>query len=256
MFKEIQNLSINCDELGDGEYVLILHGWGSNIELHRHMANLMAQKYKVIMPDMPGFGQSEEQSEPWSVDDYVDFILEYLKEYNPKKLILLGHSFGGRVIIKLCSRENLPFEIEKVILVDAAGVKPAETSAGKLRKKGVKAGKKLLSSSLMKAMFPDAVENLKNKTGSADYRAASPIMKETLKLVVNEDLCDLMPNVKCPTLLIWGTLDDATPISDAHKMESLMPEAALVEFPGCGHYSFLENQAQFSAVLASFLQIG
>lgn len=254
MFKEINGININCEEMGEGDLVLILHGWGSNIGLHRNMAELMSKKYKVIMPDMPGFGDSEEPPEPWSVDDYVDFIIEYLKEYNPKSLILLGHSFGGRVIIKLCSRD-LPFEISKVVLVDAAGVKPAETKAGNIRKKGVKIGKKILGSSVVRAMFPDAYETMQSKAGSADYRAASPLMKETLKNVVNEDLCDLMPNVKCPALLIWGTLDDATPLADGKKMESLMPEAALIEFPGCGHYSFLQNQAQFSAVLASFLEI-
>ena len=80
-------------------------------------------------------------------------------------------------------------------------------------------------------------------------------MRQTLVKVVNEDLCDLMPNVKCPTLLIWGKNDDATPLSDGEKMEKLMPEAALVKFEGAGHYSFLECQAQFLRVLASFMNI-
>ena len=80
-------------------------------------------------------------------------------------------------------------------------------------------------------------------------------MRQTLVRVVNEDLQELMPNVKAPTLLIWGTADDATPLSDALIMEKLMPEAGLVKFEGAGHYSFLECAPQFGRVLASFMNI-
>ena len=113
----------------------------------------------------------------------------------------------------------------------------------------------IFSLAIVMKLFPDALENLRKRNGSADYNAASPIMRQTLVRVVNEDLCHLMPNVKAPTLLCWGTLDDATPLSDGETMEKLMPEAALVKFEGAGHYSFLECQAQFLRVLASFMNI-
>ena len=255
MFTTINDLKINYDDIGSGEFVLILHGWGSNIELHRHMATVLSQKYRVLMPDMPGFGQSELPSEPLNVDDYVNFIIEFLKPFEPKKLTLIGHSFGGRVIIKLCSLD-LPFEIEKVILIDSAGVMPKKSAKQKLLQKGIKAGKKLLSSAEEKGMMAGAAESFRKMFGSDDYNAAAPVMRATLVNVVNEDLCDLMPNVKCPTLLIWGRNDDATPLSDGQKMEELMPESALIVFDGCGHYSFLENQGQFTAILCSFMNIG
>ena len=154
----------------------------------------------------------------------------------------------------MCSRE-LPFEIEKVILVDAAGVKPEKTLKQKTKQSIFKATKKIYSSAPVQKMFPDALENLRKRSGSADYNAASPIMRQTLVKVVNEDLTHLMPNVKAPTLLVWGTLDDATPLSDALLMEKLMPEAGLVKFEGAGHYSFLECAPQFGRVLASFMNI-
>lgn len=250
----VKGLEINYADRGEGELVLILHGWGSNITLHENMITLLSQKYRVVAPDMPGFGESEEPKEPWCVDDYVDFIIEFLKKFEFKKLVLLGHSFGGRVIIKLCSR-TLPFEIEKVILVDSAGVMPEKTVSQKLKQKSYKMTKKILQSGAVSKLFPDALENLRRKNGSADYNAASPIMRQTLVKVVNEDLCDLMPNVKCPALLIWGKNDDATPLSDGQKMEQLMPEAALVAFDNAGHYSFLEQQVLFNRVLASFMNL-
>lgn len=254
MFKTVKGLNINYVCEGEGEYVLLLHGWGSNITLFQSAIDVLKLKYKVLAMDMPGFGESEEPKEPWCVDDYVDFVLEFLSEYGIKKLTVLGHSFGGRVIIKMCSRE-LPFEIEKVILVDSAGVKPEKTAKQKAKQSIYKATKKVYSSSLVQKMFPDALENLRQRNGSADYNAASPIMRQTLVKVVNEDLKELMPNVTAPTLLVWGTLDDATPLSDAKIMESLMPEAGLVTFEGAGHYSFLERREQFLRVLASFMNI-
>lgn len=78
-------------------------------------------------------------------------------------------------------------------------------------------------------------------------------MRAIMSKVVNEDLTPLLSSVSKPTLLIWGENDTATPISDAKKMEQLIPDAGLVSFPGCGHYSFLENPIQFKAVLNSFL---
>ncbi len=254
MTKTVKGLKINYTLCGEGELVLLLHGWGSNITLFQNTIDLLSKKYKVLAMDMPGFGESEEPKEPWCVDDYVDFVLEFLSEYEPKKLTVLGHSFGGRVIIKMCSRA-LPFEIEKVILVDSAGVKPKKTAKQKAKQSVYKATKSIYSNALVQKMFPDALENLRKKNGSADYNAASPIMRQTLVKVVNEDLCDLMPNVTAPTLLVWGSLDDATPLSDAKIMESLMPEAGLVVFEGAGHYSFLECNAQFLRVMASFMKI-
>ncbi len=254
LFKTIDSLNINYTERGEGELVVLLHGWGSNITLFEHTISVLERSYKVVAMDMPGFGESEEPKEPWCVDDYVDFVLKFLEDYSPKKLTLLGHSFGGRVIIKMCSRE-LPFEIDKVILVDSAGVKPKKTFKQKTKQSIYKATKNIYSSSAVQKMFPEALENLRRKNGSADYNAASPIMRQTLVKVVNEDLTELMPNMKMPVLLIWGTLDDATPLSDALIMEKLMPEAGLVKFEGAGHYSFLECQSQYGRVLASFMNI-
>ncbi len=96
----VDSLKINYMDKGSGEFVVLLHGWGSNIELFENMSELLARKYHVVAPDMPGFGLSDEPKEPWRVDDYVDFVLKFLEPFAPEKVTFLGHSFGGRVIIK------------------------------------------------------------------------------------------------------------------------------------------------------------
>lgn len=251
----VDGLNINYIEEGSGDTVVLLHGWGSNITLFDSMVKLLSQKYRVIAPDMPGFGASDEPKEPWNVDNYVDFVIKFLKNFDVTKAVFLGHSFGGRVIIKMFERASLPFEITKIILADSAGVKPKKTLRQKVKIRTYKMGKAVLNFAPVKALFPDALDKLRSRSGSADYNAASPVMRQTLVKVVNEDLTHLFPKVTPPTLLIWGRDDTATPVSDACLMEKLMPDAGKVVFEGCGHYSFLEKQYEFNRVLASFMDI-
>ena len=251
----INGLNINYICEGEGECLLLLHGWGSNITLFNGITELAKTKYKVIAPDMPGFGLSDEPKRPWCVDDYVDFVIEFLSKMDVHKVHLLGHSFGGRVIIKLFSRKDLPFDIDKVILVDSAGVLPRKTIKQKIKIKAYKLGKAILKTAPVQRLFPDALNKLQSKSGSADYKAASPLMRQTFVRVVNEDLTPYFSSVTSPTLLIWGENDTATPVSDACIMEKLMPDAGKVVLKGCGHYSFLDDSYTFLRVLASFLNI-
>ena len=251
----IKGLNVEYTLSGDGEAVVLLHGWGANRKLFENIINVVSLKYKTIAPDFPGFGGSDEPKETWGVNEYADFVIELLSELDIKKAVFLGHSFGGRVIFKLFEKGNLPFEIEKVILVDSAGVKPKKTVAQKIKVRMYKISRTVLSLKLVTFLFPDALENLRKKNGSADYNAASPMMRSCLVRVVNEDLTHVFPNVNVPTLLIWGSNDDATPLSDAQLMEKMIPDAGLVVFEGAGHYSFLEQAGRCARVIASFLDI-
>lgn len=251
----IHGLNINYICEGEGSDIVLLHGWGSNITLFKDMVELLKTKYRVIAPDMPGFGLSDEPRTPWCVDDYVNFVCEFCQKLHVKSAVFLGHSFGGRVIIKMFERNNFSIEIPKVILVDSAGVKPKKTIRQKAKIITFKTGKKILSNPIVKSVFPDALNNLASKSGSADYRAASPIMRQTMVKVVNEDLTHLFPKVTPPTLLIWGENDTATPVSDADIMEKNMPDAGKVILKNCGHYSFIDDRYTFLRVLASFMNI-
>ena len=258
----INGLNINYIDEGSGQLLIMLHGWGSNIELFKGVTNFAKSKYHVVAMDMPGFGKSDEPKEPMNVDDYVDFVLAFIKELYPqeKEIIFLGHSMGGRIIIKLTSgihdgRIKADFTVPKIILTDAAGVKPVKSAAQNKRTKRYKFYKNILTKTGIAKAFPGTLDALQKKFGSADYAAASPIMRQSLVKVVNEDLVPYMPSVTMPALLIWGDLDTATPLSDGQKMEELMPEAGLAVINGVGHYSFLENPVLYNKILGSFLGI-
>lgn len=240
---------------GNGENVLLLQGWGTNIELYSAVINEMAKKYTVYALDFPGFGKSDEPPEAWCVDDYADFVLTFCKELGITKTILFGHSFGCRVIIKLLSREGNPLDVKRVILTGAAGIKPIQSETAKKKASAYQRGKKFLSTPIMKKLFPNALEKLRTKHGSADYRAASLMMRQVLVKTVNEDLSGLLPLVKQEVLLIWGRNDDATPITDGERMEREMPDAGLAVIENAGHFAFLEQQVLFLRIVDSFLKI-
>lgn len=252
MIKKIDDISVNYIDQGQGDVILLLHGWGANITLYQGIISTLTQNHRVIALDMPGFGKTTEPSVPWCVDDYVDFVLKFIASFELTKLSIVVHSFGGRVFFKMNARENLPFQIEKAVLIDSAGILPKKTWKQKVSLRCYKIGRAVMSTKVLHFLYPDAVEDMRRKRGSADYNSATPVMRTTLVKVVNEDLEPLMHLVKCPTLLIWGDLDTATPLSDAKKMEELIPDTGLVVCEGAGHFSFAQQAPRVNGALTAF----
>jgi len=247
----INGQQLHYEVTGEGSPLILMHGWGCALTTVRSIANTAAQTHIVYNIDMPGFGQSPEPASVWGVNEYTSLIEQFITTLNLKNPILAGHSFGGRIAILAASRTA---NIDSVVLIDAAGIKPHRSLKYYFKVYGFKATKMLMRICLGTQKAAKRIETMRAKRGSADYAQSSPRMRAILSKVVNEDLTSHLPQIKVPTLLIWGENDTATPIGDAHKMEHLIPDAGLVSFPGCGHYSFLDNPVQFSAVLNSFLK--
>lgn len=253
MEMELNHLKLHYVDEGEGPIVLLLHGWGAQAETYRLIINHLSSRCRVIAPDLPGFGGSQEPPEAWNIDQYVDFISEFIRALGIQECAVMGHSNGGRLLIKLMSREELPAKINKAVLIDSAGLKAKHGFGWYVRVYSYKAVKKVMLSKPMKAMFPEAVHKAQEKFGSEDYRNASPLMREVMVKMLNEDLEECLPKIKASTLLIWGDQDTATPLSDGKKMESLIPDAGLVVLEGTGHFSFAEKWGQCRAVLDSFI---
>ena len=246
---QLSGLNFHYTVQGEGSPIILMHGWGCNLTTLQSVEKVAMENHTVYNVDFPGFGESQEPSQVWGVEEYTQLIEQFVKAENIENPILLGHSFGGRVGILYSSRNK----VNKLILVDAAGVKPRRSLKYYFKVYTYKLGKKLMPLMYGKERAQQRIEAMRAKRGSSDYNNASPMMRAILSKVVNEDLKDKMPLIKAPTLLIWGENDTATPLRDAKIMERLIPNAGLVSFPGCGHYSFLDNPFQFAAVLRSFL---
>ena len=232
--------------------MVLMHGWGCDRTTLASVQSVVEQcGNPVISVDFPGFGRSAEPDSVWGVEQYTHMMEILLANENVgDDVVLLGHSFGGRVGLLYASRNP----VGKLVLVDAAGVKPRRSLKYYVRVYGFKLARKFWQLVLGEEKARKRIDAARAKRASADYLNASVRMRQILSRVVNEDLCGIMPRIAAPTLLIWGENDTATPLADARKMERLIPGAALVSFPGCGHYSFLDNPVQFAAVLRSFLR--
>lgn len=250
-----QILDLNLCDVGVGNAVLILHGWGTSMNVYKGMIDYISQYRRVISYDIPGFGNSSEPSWGFSTDDYAELALAVLKELEISEVTLIGHSHGGRTILNIASRQNIPVLIDKIILIDSAGIVPKKSVMFKLKVAAYKFGKKILSCALVTKLFPNALEMYKSKHGSADYRAVSGVMRDSLTKIVNDDYKARLEKIKAPTLLLWGTNDDATPLSDAVFMEKTIPDCGLVKIEGGTHYSFLDNPTLTKRVIYSFLGI-
>jgi len=225
--------------------VLFLHGWGAPADTYRLMLDHLGTYCRVVAPDLPGFGGSAEPETAWCVDDYVKWTVDFAAAVGLTDVVLINHSFGGRISIKLLAQRPLPFDVKKAVFMDAAGILP---------KRGIKYYAKVYSYKLMKKLFPALAAKRQGKVGSADYRNASPLMRQTMVKCINEDLTHLLKDNPVSTLLIWGSADTATPLSDGQKMEQLIPDAGLVVLEGAGHFAFAQQWGLCSRVLDSFLK--
>ena len=234
----IKNVEINYIQYGEGQDILLLHGWGQNIEMMRPIGDNLCDKFRITILDFPGFGESEEPKEPWKIDNYSNMLEEFTKLVGIKKPIVIGHSFGGRVAIRYSARNP----IEKLVLFGSPCIRIQESLPLQ-----VKILKKLKTLPGLNQIG----EYMKKYIGSRDYKAASPIMRQTLVDVVNEDLSKYAREIEEPTLLIWGEQDEESPLKDAQELEKIMLDAALIVLPG-SHYAYLENLNQIINILKSF----
>ena len=236
-----------------GTPVVILPGWGATSAVYNLIVKQLAETHRVYVLDLPGFGITSEPPCAWSVDDYTDFVISFIEKLQLKDLILIGHSYGGRIIINLSNRENVPFSVREIILIDSAGIRNPLTEEQQKRQNHFKKLKKFYSNKVVSAVMPGALEKLQKKYGSSDYANASPVMKQTLVKAVTQDYTDMLPNIKPAVFLIWGKDDTATPVSDAYKMKELIPNADLQIIADAGHFPFLDQPFEFRKILVNHL---
>ncbi|MFA9557923.1 alpha/beta fold hydrolase [Evansella sp. AB-rgal1] len=251
MFINIQDMKLNYKVDGEGAPIILLHGWGANIQAFSPVHNHLAKHHKVYTLDLPGFGESEEPPKQWGTEEYTDFLHDFIQKLQIENPILMGHSNGGRISIFYAAKYG---NVKKVILVDSAGIKPKRKLEYYLKVYTYKAAKQMLKLPGLNRYSDEILSKVKSKMGSTDYKNVSGVMQQTMVKVVNEDLQHLMPSVKVPTLLIFGENDTATPVSDGKLMERLIPDAGLVVLKNAGHFAYLDQLHQFLVIVDKFLE--
>jgi pimeloyl-ACP methyl ester carboxylesterase len=248
-FIDIDGIRTRYRRIGDGPDVLVLHGWGARIEAVGPIIEALSRQCTVYAPDLPGFGETgPPPRQPWGVTDYASWTRALMTALELRRPSIVGHSRGATIAIKLAAEH--PDLVDKLVLVDAAGIKPKRTWRYRRRVATAKLAK--YASRALGGPGRRWRERVIERNASEDYKAARE-MRPTLVRLVNEDITELLPLVKASTLLVWGDRDDATPLSAGQTMERLIPDAGLVVFEGAGHFSYLDERHRFGVVVSHFL---
>lgn len=255
-----QNQDIIYQKVGEGKPLVILHGWGSSKRVMMPVAQNLSNLRTSYVLDLPGFGDSPEPSRAWNIDDYADLVQAFIESLGKEKVDVLVHSFGGRIILKLCARDFGKNRIAKVLITGGAGMKPRRSMKYYIRKytaKILKAPFMLLPGSLReKALGWLRTTSLWKSLGSSDYSKLSGVMRETFVKSVTEYLESCLPKIPHETLLIWGRNDDSTPVYQGQRIEKGIKNAALVIIEDAGHYAFLDKPKQFARIAEAFFKAG
>ncbi len=239
--KTIKNVNVNYELYGKGkDTIVLLHGWGQNIQMMKPIGDKMCFNHQVLIVDLPGHGESEEPDYPWTLYDFVEMLKELFESLKLKNIILIGHSFGGKISLLYASM----YKVEKVVVFGSPYKKKVQKDSLKL--KTLKVLKKIPGINKLEGFA-------KKHMGSTDYKNASGIMREVLVNHVNLDITEEVKKINVPLLIVWGTNDQAVPIEDAYELEKLVKGSGLVVYQNCTHYAYLENLGQTINVLKSFL---
>jgi len=249
----IDDIEVNYKIAGEGQPILILHGWGSSSDSWIEIQRLLTENgYRVYVPDLPGFGKSPPPAAVWGIVEYADFVYEFGQKMQLEKFVLLGHSFGGQIAIQFA--QKYPQKLEKLILVAAAGVR---RKAG-WRTKLLKYIAKIVSFVLYLGPFRDLRNSIRNFLYMAlrrkDYMKAQGIMRDVFVKVVRQDMTPLFGQVTPPTLIIWGDKDPLTPVRDAYSMKEGIPQATLEIMQDRGHALNFEVPEQLAASIVRFVK--
>lgn len=236
----INDCNINYVDYGAKEdAIVLLHGWGQNIEMMKSIGDQFQSNHRIVIVDLPGFGLSSEPKYPWSLNDYVEFLDIFLTNLKVDNPTIIGHSFGGKIGLLYSSKKR----VKKLVCL--ASPYRQKLKKDTLKVKFLKTAKKIPGINKLEGLA-------KKHIGSTDYKNASEMMRKILVNHVNLDITEDVKKIKCPTLLIWGTMDMAVSVDDAYELEKLIDNCGLVTYDGCTHYAYLERFGQTISVLKSF----
>ena len=218
------------------------------METMKPLQKHLAKSFKVYNVDVIGFGKSELPNNPMNTNDFGDFLSDFINKLKIENPILIGHSNGGRTILNYAGRKL--GKINKIVLIDSAGIKPKRKPNYYFKIYTFKLVKNIVK------IFPKKWDALREKAlgkfGSSDYKASPEVLRKTMNIIINEDQRKIMPNINVPTLMIWGDNDTATPLADAKIMEKLIPNSGIAVLEGAGHFSYLDRLNQCLIILDEF----
>lgn len=252
MYYNKDSYSIHFEKYGEGKKkIVILPGWGDTRSTFDSMIYEFKSKYTVYIMDYPGFGQSIFPDKDLTVYDYTNMIRDFLESENIDNPIIIAHSFGGRIATLLTGYYK--DKVDKLILIDSAGIKPRKNPYQIFKTYTYKFLKKL-KIFLPKRKRSIYLKRLLHLFGSADYKALDQNMLKTFRNIVNLDLKYYFKNIDVKTLILWGKKDKDTPVKDAYAIHKYIKNSKLYVFPDATHFSYLNYPTMTHQLILNFIE--
>lgn len=246
----VNNLLTNYERAGSGKTVVILHGWADSLSNWRTFQNKLATDYQVIIVALPGFGGSKPPLDAWGLDEYAQFVADFLAKIDaPHVFAILGHSNGGAIAIRGLSQGVL--QAERLVLLASAGIRGTQATRNKLVQAATKLGK-VLASPLPPSLQKQLRRRLYQTVGS-DMLVVEQL-QETFKRIVSQDVRADAARIIQPTLLVYGENDKQTPVSYGQLYHQLIKHSRLHTLPGAGHFLQLDAPDVVAKIVTEFLQ--
>lgn len=239
--------------------LLCLHGWGGSKESFTELREaLNGTDIEIFTPDLPGFGDEPEPDHPWTADEYADWVEKWieqqLREHKTSdskllfsNLLLLGHSHGGRIALKLAARGSLP--IKHLYLCASAGIRHPRHFKRMFGLMLAKTGSFFLMIPGLRSLQPVAKKMLYKLVRVHDYEKASPLMRDTMLKITSEDFRPILPSIKIPTDIFWGTEDHMTPVSDAYIFKNGIAGSRLHIYQGIRHRVHRDKAQEIAQII-------
>ncbi len=230
---------------GKGPNVLFLHGWQQDRHTWDGVVTQLQHDFTCWTLDLPGFGQNPRPTEAWSIQEYAEYVQQFIDHHKLHDVSIVGHSFGGRIAIVLGKDTE---HIKQIVLYATPGFREALPLRASIAQAFAKAMQKT-SFGLDKTSL---YKSIRNRFRSRDFRQANELQDIFLN-TIKYDLKPSIATITVPTLLVWGEVDSEVPIAIGHAMQKAIPNSVLKTMPQCSHFAHLENPTLFSGIVRNFL---
>ncbi|MDR4494761.1 MAG: alpha/beta fold hydrolase [Nitrospirales bacterium] len=256
----INGITLGYTDRGNGTTLVFIHAFPLSKSMWLPQVDALKDSCRVITLDLRGHGESDTMLWNWTLDDYAADVIGLLDHLGIAQAVFIGLSMGGYTVFSLC--RHFADRVHAIVLADTRA--QADTEEGKAGRRGMaqiafNEGAsaiadlmipKLLAPSTIQRQ-PDMVEQVRQmilQTPSVG------IVADLMAMAARPDSTDLLTLITCPTLILVGEQDVATPVAESRYMADRIPGATLVTIPEAGHLSNIEQPRAFNHALETFLQ--
>jgi pimeloyl-ACP methyl ester carboxylesterase len=249
----VDELLVQYEQHGKGPVVLLLHGWGSQLQAYKSLSARLSRQYTVIAVDLPGMGGSQPPRTPWGLNDYASFVSHFIIKVTGSNNVfaIVGHSNGGAIAITCLAEGH--FQAKKLILLASSGVRNLDSQKTRrgFLKIISKTGKLILgplpgqTKRSVQRKFYDAI---------GSDALLSDQMRDTYVKIIQDDVRERANHVQASTLLIYGDNDTDTPVSLGQELARNIPVSEFVVVKDAGHYVFVDQELQVHHIIENFMQ--